>query len=225
LSIDGPRATFTHDEICDLTINFYKRNYIEGLFLSSAIIKDANYTMGKLYETVYKLRNIHNFNGYIHLKAIPGADQELINKTGLLVDRMSVNIELPSNDSLKLLAPDKNKKQIITPMRNISQGIIQNKSDRKTFKKAPKFVPGGQSTQLIVGASNDSDLKILNLTQNLYDKLKLKRVYYSAFVPVTTDKRLPDLKNPPTLREHRLYQADWLLRFYGFKADELYTLL
>jgi putative DNA modification/repair radical SAM protein len=177
--------------------------------------------MGKLYETVYKLRNIHNFNGYIHLKAIPGADQELINKTGLLVDRMSVNIELPSNDSLKLLAPDKNKKQIITPMRNISQGIIQNKSDRKTFKKAPKFVPGGQSTQLIVGASNDSDLKILNLTQNLYDKLKLKRVYYSAFVPVTTDKRLPDLKNPPTLREHRLYQADWLLRFYGFKADEL----
>ena len=221
LSIDGPRATFTPDEICDLTINFYKRNYIEGLFLSSAIIKDANYTMGKLYETVYKLRNIHNFNGYIHLKAIPGADQELINKTGLLVDRMSVNIELPSNDSLKLLAPDKNKKQIITPMRNISQGIIQNKSDRKTFKKAPKFVPGGQSTQLIVGASNDSDLKILNLTQNLYDKLKLKRVYYSAFVPVTTDKRLPDLKNPPTLREHRLYQADWLLRFYGFKADEL----
>ena len=225
MSIDGPRATFTPDEICDLTINFYKRNYIEGLFLSSAIIKDANYTMGKLYETVYKLRNIHNFNGYIHLKAIPGADQELINKTGLLVDRMSVNIELPSNDSLKLLAPDKNKKQIITPMRNISQGIIQNKSDRKTFKKAPKFVPGGQSTQLIVGASNDSDLKILNLTQNLYDKLKLKRVYYSAFVPVTTDKRLPDLKNPPTLREHRLYQADWLLRFYGFKADELYTLL
>ena len=225
LSIDGPRATFTPDEICDLTINFYKRNYIEGLFLSSAIIKDANYTMGKLYETVYKLRNIHNFNGYINLKAIPGADQELINKTGLLVDRMSVNIELPSNDSLKLLAPDKNKKQIITPMRNISQGIIQNKSDRKTFKKAPKFVPGGQSTQLIVGASNDSDLKILNLTQNLYDKLKLKRVYYSAFVPVTTDKRLPDLKNPPTLREHRLYQADWLLRFYGFKADELYTLL
>ena len=221
LSIDGPRATFTPDEICDLTINFYKRNYIEGLFLSSAIIKDANYTMGKLYETVYKLRNIHNFNGYIHLKAIPGADQELINKTGLLVDRMSVNIELPSNDSLKLLAPDKNRKQIITPMRNISQGIIQNKSDRKTFKKAPKFVPGGQSTQLIVGASNDSDLKILNLTQNLYDKLKLKRVYYSAFVPVTTDKRLPDLKNPPTLREHRLYQADWLLRFYGFKADEL----
>jgi putative DNA modification/repair radical SAM protein len=134
---------------------------------------------------------------------------------------MSVNIELPSNDSLKLLAPDKKKKQIITTMRNISQGIIQNKSDRKTFKKAPKFVPGGQSTQLIVGASNDSDLKILNLTQNLYDKLKLKRVYYSAFVPVTTDKRLPDLKNPPTLREHRLYQADWLLRFYGFKADEL----
>lgn len=221
ISTDIPRATLTPDEICDLTINFYKRNYIEGLFLSSAIIKDANFTMGKLYETVYKLRNVHNFNGYIHLKAIPGADQELINKTGLLVDRMSVNIELPSSDSLKLLAPDKDKTKIITPMRNISQGIIQNKSERKTFKKAPKFVPGGQSTQLIVGASVDTDLKILNLTQNLYDKLKLKRVYYSAFVPVTSDKRLPDLKNPPTLREHRLYQADWLLRFYGFNADEL----
>lgn len=221
ISTDIPRATLKPDEICDLTINFYKRNYIEGLFLSSAIIKDANFTMGKLYETVYKLRNVHNFNGYIHLKAIPGADQELINKTGLLVDRMSVNIELPSSDSLKLLAPDKDKTKIITPMRNISQGIIQNKSERKNFKKAPKFVPGGQSTQLIVGASVDTDLKILNLTQNLYDKLKLKRVYYSAFVPVTSDKRLPDLKNPPTLREHRLYQADWLLRFYGFKADEL----
>lgn len=221
ISSDVPRATFTPDEICDLTINFYKRNYIEGLFLSSAIIKDSNFTMGRLYETVYKLRHVHNFNGYIHLKAIPGADQELINKTGLLVDRMSVNIELPSSDSLKLLAPDKDKTKIITPMRNISQGIIQNKSERKTFKKAPKFVPGGQSTQLIVGASADTDLKILSLTQNLYDKLNLKRVYYSAFVPVTSDKRLPDLKNPPTLREHRLYQADWLLRFYGFKADEL----
>ncbi|MGL6106456.1 putative DNA modification/repair radical SAM protein [Romboutsia sp.] len=221
MSNDVPRATFTPDEVCDLTINFYKRNYIEGLFLSSAVIKDANYTMEKLYETVYKLRNIHNFNGYIHLKAIPGADDELIEKTGLLVDRMSVNIELPSSDSLKLLAPDKDKTKILTPMKQISKSIIQNKHEKKTFKNAPSFVPGGQSTQLIIGASPETDLKILNLTQSLYDKMKLKRVYYSAFVPVTNDKRLPELKNPPTLREHRLYQADWLLRFYGFKANEL----
>lgn len=221
ISNDIPRATFTPDEICDLTINFYKRNYIEGLFLSSAIIKSANYTMERLYETVLKLRTVHNFNGYIHLKAIPGADQELIDKTGLLVDRMSVNIELPSSESLKLLAPDKDKSKILIPMKSITKGIIQNKSERKTFKSAPKFVPGGQSTQLIVGASPESDLKILELSQNLYDKMNLKRVYYSAFVPVSNDKRLPELKNPPTLREHRLYQADWLLRFYGFRAEEL----
>ena len=220
-SYDVPRATFTPDEICDITINFYKRNYIEGLFLSSAIIKDANFTMEKLYEVVYKLRNFYNFNGYIHLKAIPGADQEIIDKAGLLVDRMSVNIELPSSDSLKILAPDKDKNKILLPMKNISNNIIQNKSERKNFRNAPKFVPGGQSTQLIVGASPESDLKILTLSENLYKKMNLKRVYYSAFVPVTNDKRLPDLKNPPTLREHRLYQADWLLRFYGFNAKEL----
>jgi putative DNA modification/repair radical SAM protein len=220
-SNDVARATFTVDEICNLTINFYKRNYIEGLFLSSGIIKSSNFTMERLYEVAYKLRNIYNFNGYIHLKAIPGADKELIERTGMLVDRMSVNIELPSSDSLKLLAPDKDKKKIITPMKDISQTIVQNKDERKRFRNAPNFVPGGQSTQLIVGASDDSDLKILNLTQNLYNKLNLKRVYYSAFVPVNSDKRLPDLKNPPTLREHRLYQADWLLRFYGFKANEL----
>ncbi len=220
-SNDIPRATFSVDEICNLTINFYKRNYIEGLFLSSAIIKDPNFTMEKLYQIAHKLRNTHKFNGYIHMKAIPGADKELIEKVGLLVDRMSVNIELPSADSLKLLAPDKNKEKILIPMKNINNTIIQNKSERKIFKHAPKFVPGGQSTQLIVGASDDSDLKILNLTQNLYDKLNLKRVYYSAFVPVNDDSRLPTLKNPPTLREHRLYQADWLLRFYGFRANEL----
>ena len=220
-SYDIPRATFTPDEICDITINFYKRNYIEGLFLSSAIIKDANFTMEKLYEVVYKLRNFYNFNGYIHLKAIPGADQEIIDKAGLLVDRMSVNIELTSSDSLKLLAPDKNRDKIPLPMKNIRKNIIQNKIERKTFKNTPKFVPGGQSTQLIVGASPESDLKILTLSENLYKKMNLKRVYYSAFVPVTNDKRLPNLKNPPTLREHRLYQADWLLRFYGFNAKEL----
>lgn len=220
-SNDIPRATFLVDEICDLTINFYKRNYIEGLFLSSAIIKDPNFTMEKLYQIAYKLRNVHNFNGYIHMKAIPGADKELIEKVGLLVDRMSINIELPSSNSLKLLAPDKSKEKILLPMKSINDNIIQSKSERKIFKHAPKFVPGGQSTQLIVGASDDSDLKILNLTQSLYDKLNLKRVYYSAFVPVNNDNRLPSIKNPPTLREHRLYQADWLLRFYGFRANEL----
>lgn len=220
-SNDFPRATFTPDEICDITINFYKRNYIEGLFLSSAIVKSADFTMEKLYETVYKLRNEHNFNGYIHLKAIPGADQNLIDKAGLLVDRMSVNIELPSSESLKILAPDKDKNKILLPMKNISNKIIQNKNEIKRFKNAPSFVPGGQSTQLIVGASPESDLKILTLSESLYEKMNLKRVYYSAFVPVTNDKRLPEIKNPPTLREHRLYQADWLLRFYGFNAKEL----
>lgn len=220
-SNDFPRATFTPDEICDITINFYKRNYIEGLFLSSAIVKSADFTMEKLYETVYKLRNEHNFNGYIHLKAIPGADQNLIDKAGLLVDRMSVNIELPSSESLKILAPDKDKNKILLPMKNISNKIIQNKNEIKRFKNAPSFVPGGQSTQLIVGASLESDLKILTLSESLYEKMNLKRVYYSAFVPVTNDKRLPEIKNPPTLREHRLYQADWLLRFYGFNANEL----
>jgi len=220
-SNDFPRATFTPDEICDITINFYKRNYIEGLFLSSAIVKSADFTMEKLYETVYKLRNEHNFNGYIHLKAIPGADQNLIDKAGFLVDRMSVNIELPSSESLKALAPDKDKNKILLPMKNISNKIIQNKNEIKTFKNAPSFVPGGQSTQLIVGASPESDLKILTLSESLYEKMNLKRVYYSAFVPVTNDKRLPEIKNPPTLREHRLYQADWLLRFYGFNAKEL----
>ncbi len=220
-SSDIERALFTPDEICDLVINFYKRNYIEGLFLSSAIIQNENYTMEKLYEVVYKLRNKHNFNGYIHLKAIPGACDELIQKCGMLVDRMSVNIELPSENSLKLLAPDKNKSKILLPMKNIRNNIIQNKEERKKFKNSNIFVPGGQSTQLIVGATDESDYKILNLTSNLYDKYKLKRVYYSAFINTTNHKNLPDIKNPPTIREHRLYQADWLLRLYGFKADEL----
>lgn len=220
-STDSERALFTPDEICNLVINFYKRNYIEGLFLSSAIIKNENYTMEKLYEVVYKLRNKHNFNGYIHLKAIPGACEDLIQRCGMLVDRMSVNIELPSESSLKLLAPDKNKDKILLPMKNIRNNIIQNKEERKKFKNSSLFVPGGQSTQLIVGATDESDYKILNLTSSLYDKYKLKRVYYSAFVNTTNHKNLPDIKNPPTIREHRLYQADWLLRLYGFKAEEL----
>ena len=215
------RASFTTDEVVNLTINFYRRNYIEGLFLSSAIIKNANFTMEILTDVVYKLRNEYNFKGYIHLKAIPGADEELIKKAGSLVDRMSVNLELPSSKSLKLLAPDKNKDDILKPMNFIKTNIITNKEERKKFKKSPIFVPGGQSTQLIVGATKESDLNILNLSENLYNRFNLKRVYYSAYVPVNTGKNLPNLKNPPTLREHRLYQGDWLLRVYGFKAEEL----
>ena len=218
---DIERAAFTVDEVVNLTINFYRRNYIEGLFLSSAIFKDANHTMEMLTNIVDKLRNTYNFSGYIHLKAIPGADEELIKKAGTLVDRMSVNLELPSSNSLKLLAPEKNKESIFTPMKSIKNNIIISKDERKKFKSAPLFVPGGQSTQLIVGATKESDFNILKLSENLYDKFSLKRVYYSAYVPVNSGKNLPTIKTPPTLREHRLYQGDWLLRLYGFKADEL----
>ena len=220
-SNDIERTAFTVDEIVNLTINFYRRNYIEGLFLSSAIFNNANYTMEKLTAVVEKLRNEYNFGGYIHLKAIPGADDELIKKAGSLVDRMSVNLELPSNNSLKLLAPEKNKESIFTPMKSIKNNILINTLERKKYKSAPLFVPGGQSTQLIVGATKESDFNILKLSENLYNKYSLKRVYYSAYIPVNTGKNLPNLKNPPTLREHRLYQGDWLLRLYGFKADEL----
>ncbi|MDO5517558.1 MAG: putative DNA modification/repair radical SAM protein [Clostridium sp.] len=221
-SRDFVRTTFTPEEVCSLTINFYKRNYIEGLFLSSAIVKNPNYTMELLLKTVKNLRLVHKFNGYIHLKAIPGASQELIEEAGRFADRMSVNIELPSSDSLKLLAPQKSKDKILTPMSTIKNNIINYKEMKKSIKSTPLFVPGGQSTQLIVGATPESDFKIINLSQNLYDKFDLKRVYYSAYVPVIKDnKLLPDISHPPMLREHRLYQADWLLRFYGFKADEL----
>lgn len=221
-SRDFVRATFTPEEVCSLTINFYKRNYIEGLFLSSAVVKNPNYTMELLLKTVKTLRTVHKFNGYIHLKAIPGASQELIEEAGRFVDRMSVNIELPSSDSLKLLAPQKSKEKILTPMNTIKNNIINYKEMKKSIKSTPLFVPGGQSTQLIVGATPESDFKIINLSQNLYDKYSLKRVYYSAYVPVIKDnKLLPDISHPPMLREHRLYQADWLLRFYGFRADEL----
>ena len=215
------RATFTVDEVVDLTINFYRRNYIEGLFLSSSIIKTPNFTMELLTNVVSILRNKYNFNGYIHLKAIPGADEELIKKAGSLVDRMSVNLELPSSKSLKLLAPEKNAEDIFKPMKNIKNNILINTEERKKYRNSPIFVPGGQSTQLIVGASEDNDLKILNLSENLYNKFNLKRVYYSAYIPVNSGDNLPTITNPPTLREHRLYQSDWLLRVYGFKANEL----
>ncbi|HHV30443.1 putative DNA modification/repair radical SAM protein [Acetivibrio mesophilus] len=220
-SNDVPRAAFTPQEVADLTINFYRRNYIEGLFLSSAVTKNANHTMELLYESIRLLREEYKFNGYIHVKAIPGADLALIEATGKLVDRMSVNIELPSEKGLKLLAPQKEKQAILKPMNFISSKIAEKKDEIKVFKKAPLFVPGGQSTQLIVGATKDHDMNILKLSENLYKKYNLKRVYYSAYVPVSKNPLLPDLKTPPLLREHRLYQADWLLRFYGFSADEL----
>jgi len=213
------RATFTPREIADLTINFYKRNYIEGLFLSSAVIKSPDHTMEMLVQSVSILRNEYNFNGYIHCKTIPGCSQKLIDKLGNLVDRLSINIELPSNDSLKLLAPQKEKSGILKPMSYVSNSIKQNKLDTNRFK--PDFVPAGQTTQLIVGATPESDLKILKLSEGLYNKLSLKRVYYSAYVSINNDKNLPTLESPPLLRENRLYQADWLLRYYGFKADEL----
>ncbi|WP_034327781.1 putative DNA modification/repair radical SAM protein [Alkaliphilus transvaalensis] len=220
---DIPRASFTPKEVADLTINFYKRNYIEGLFLSSAITRNPDHTMEGLTEVVRILREDYRFNGYIHLKGIPGADELLIAKAGLYVDRMSVNIELPSSEGLKLLAPQKKKENILKPMGLINRKIIQTIDEKKQFKKVSSFVPAGQSTQLIVGATADHDYKILQLTEGLYHKFNLKRVYYSAYVPVVQHPKLPEMINPPTIREHRLYQADWLLRFYGFSAEELLT--
>ena len=221
-SNDVPRATFTPDEMADLTINFYKRNYIEGLFLSSAIVKSPNHTMQMLHDSIKIIRERYRFNGYIHVKAIPGADAGLIERTGYFADRMSVNIEMPSEESLRFLAPNKTKSSILAPMKFISNRIKENKNEIVTYKSSPKFTPSGQGTQMIIGASPDTDKKIVHLSESLYDKLKLKRVYYSAFVRVNDDSNLPVLAGgPPLLREHRLYQADWLLRFYNFKAEEL----
>ena len=221
-SNDVPRATFTPEEVCDLTIQFYRRNYIEGLFLSSGIIGNPNYTMELLYRTVYLLRKVHRFNGYIHIKAIPGADARLVQMTGFLADRMSVNLELPTAEGLKALAPNKHRVNILTPMRQIQTGIAQNQHDLVVYKHTPQFVPGGQSTQMIIGATPENDYQLINVAEALYQKFELKRVYYSAFVNVNEDSNLPALPGgPPLLREHRLYQADWLMRFYGFKAGEL----
>ncbi|MGL4345403.1 MAG: putative DNA modification/repair radical SAM protein, partial [Cellulosilyticaceae bacterium] len=220
-SNDVPRAAFTVQEVVDLTMNFYRRNYIEGLFLSSAVIVSPDHTMELLTAVLTKLRIEEGFRGYIHVKAIPGASPTLIERCGQLADRMSVNIELPSSSSLKLLAPDKEPSEIFKPMSLIRSHITESIANRRTSRKAPLFVPGGQSTQLIVGASPETDLNILTLAEGLYNKYDLKRVYYSAYVPVNTHTHLPTLATPPTLREHRLYQSDWLLRMYGFKADEL----
>ena len=222
LSNDNRRATFTPDEICRLTLGFYRRNYIEGLFLSSAVIKNPDYTMELICQTAKKLREEYLFNGYIHVKAIPGASPDLIEKTGFLVDRMSVNLELPTSDSLKKLAPAKTRKKILAPMRQVQSGIVANKNDLVLYKNAPSFVPAGQSTQMIVGATPDTDYQIMQVSQALYDNFSLKRVFYSAYVAVNQDKKLPAIGGQtPLLREHRLYQADWLLRFYGFRATEL----
>ena len=219
---DIPRATFTPEEICTLTMEFYRRNYIEGLFLSSGIIRNPTFTMELICRTIWLLRNRYHFNGYVHVKAIPGADPEVIEQTGFLADHMSVNLELPTAEGLHSLAPNKHRRTILTPMRQIQNGIQANRNDLVLYRNAPKFVSGGQSTQMIIGATPESDYQIIHVAQGLYQKFGLKRVFYSAFVNVTGDKALPALPGgPPLLREHRLYQADWLLRFYGFRAEEL----
>ena len=221
-SNDIVRAGFTPQELAELTINFYRRNYIEGLFLSSGVIISPNNTVEQMIKTLELLRNVYHFNGYIHVKAIPGADNVLITRLGLLADRMSINIELPSQESLKLLAPNKTRESILRPMGLITSTIQENKADLVKFRHASKFVPAGQSTQLIVGATPDTDHTILTLTESLYRKYSLKRVFFSAYMPVAEHSLLPSLDiKPPLMREHRLYQADWLLRFYGFEAKEL----
>lgn len=221
-SNDVPRVSFTPDEVCELTMEFYRRNYIEGLFLSSGILHNPDYTMDLIYQTIYKLRTEHRFQGYIHVKAIPGADAALIEKAGLLADRMSVNLELPTSEGLRTLAPNKTRKTILKPMRQIQNGITQSKNEIMLYKHAPQFVPAGQSTQMVIGATGENDFQIVSVAENLYQKFELKRVFYSAFVNVNEDRDLPaTLDGPPLLREHRLYQADWLMRFYGFQANEL----
>jgi len=218
---DIPRAAMTPDEVVDLTMNFYRRNYIEGLFLSTGVVRSADYTMEQLIVVAQRLREVERFDGYIHLKLVPGVDPLLIALAGRYADRVSINIELPSRQSLALLAPDKPRESVINPMRQVSALLVEAKEARAKSRKAPRFAPVGQSTQLIVGATPESDRDIITLTEGLYKKLELKRVYYSAYVPGSSDSRLPALPTPPLLREHRLYQADWLLRFYGFAAHEL----
>ena len=222
-SNDVKRVSFTPDEVCNLTIEFYRRNYIEGLFLSSGVWKSPNFTMELLYQTLLKLRTEYHFQGYIHVKAIPGADQEMIRKVGFLADRMSVNLELPTAEGLRKLAPHKSRKNILTPMRLVQNGMTENRQEIAVYKHAPRFVPAGQSTQMIIGATPENDYQILNVAEALYKNFELKRVFYSAFVHVNDDSNLPARtdEGPPLLREHRLYQADWLLRFYGFEAKEL----
>lgn len=223
-SNDVVRTSFTPEEVCRLTMGFYRRNYIEGLFLSSGVLRSPNYTMELLFQTVSLLRTEYRFQGYIHLKGIPGASQEIIDRVGYYVDRMSINLELPTADGLKKLAPHKNRSTILKPMRRIQLQAKENKAELAVYRHAKPFVPAGQSTQMIIGATGETDYQLVQVAQSLYRQFELKRVFYSAFVNVNEDSSLPATRQgPPLLREHRLYQADWLMRFYGFKGEELLT--
>ena len=219
---DIRRATLSVSELVEITMEFYRRNYIEGLFLSSGVVRNPDYTMERLVAIVRDLRTVHRFNGYIHLKTIPGSSQELLQEAGRYADRMSINIEIPREESLKALAPEKNHQSIFLPMKQIQQSVLENKEDRQKFRHAPRFVPAGQSTQMIVGATKETDLDILKMSNAMYQQPTMRRVYYSGYVSVNTyDPRLPVLKQPPLVRENRLYQADWLMRFYQFNVDEI----
>jgi putative DNA modification/repair radical SAM protein len=221
-SNDLRRATFTVEELVNLTLEFYRRNYIEGLFLSSGVVNNPDYTMERMMRVVKTLRTVHRYNGYIHVKAIPGASQALINEAGLYADRMSVNIEIPTEENLKLLAPEKDFQSVFQPMKAIKQGISQYLEEKQKFRSVPRFVPAGQSTQMIIGATPENDRQVLTMASSLYGQAGMKRVYYSGFIPVNEyDKRLPALKQAPLVRENRLYQADWLMRFYEFKVNEI----
>lgn len=221
-SNDLPRATFSVSELVELTIEFYRRNYIEGLFLSSGVVRNPDYTMERMVRVVKDLRTVWKFNGYIHMKSIPGASEHLVHDAGLYADRLSVNIEIPTEQNLKMLAPEKDHASVYKPMFYIQQGVLESKEERQKHRFAPRFAPAGQSTQMIIGATNENDMKILQTSEALYQRPSMKRVYYSGFVPVNSyDKRLPALKQPPLVRENRLYQADWLMRFYEFKVDEI----
>lgn len=224
-SNDIKRAAFTVQEVVDLTINFYRRNYIEGLFLSSGIFSNADYTMERLVLVAKKLRTEYRFNGYIHLKTIPGASDELMREAGLYADRLSVNVEMPTEQSLALLAPDKKRQDMIQPMRYIKNEIIKHNDEKKKLKHTPMFAPAGQSTQMVIGATPENDLQILCMADQFYKKMALRRVYYSGYVPISNDNRLPAIGTPvPMIRENRLYQADWLMRFYNFRVDEIVTM-
>lgn len=221
-SNDLRRATFSVDELVELTIEFYRRNYIEGLFLSSGVINSPDYTMERMVQVVKDLRAVHRFNGYVHLKTIPGASEHWVHEAGLYADRLSVNIEIATEKNLKLLAPEKDHGSVYKPMKLIQQAVLESKEERSKNRAAPRFAPAGQSTQMIIGATDENDKQILQTSASLYAQPSMKRVYYSGFIPVNTyDNRLPALKQPPLVRENRLYQADWLLRFYNFKVDEI----
>ena len=221
-SNDIERAAFTVEEVVELTMNFYRRNYIEGLFLSSGIFKNADFTMERLLRVVKKLRLEERFNGYIHLKTIPGASDDLIREAGMYADRMSINLEMPTESGLKLLAPDKSHQDVIKPLGFVQNQIVQFKEERKLIRSVPKFVPAGQSTQMVIGATPETDKDIMHTADAFYRNFSLKRVYYSGYVPISNDNRLPVLgTQPPLIRENRLYQTDWLMRFYGFHVNEI----